>query len=85
MTVEKVLEFFDKETENDVPLELKEQWISELDKKIASELNKGRAGLNFDAYMPGDDASTQLNAPEEYSEIYLIYLKMKIRLEILLG
>lgn len=78
MTVEKVLELFDKETENDVPLELKEQWISELDKKIAGELNTGRAGLTYEVYNPGDDISTQLNAPKEYSEIYLIYLKMKM-------
>ncbi len=78
MTVEKVLELFDKETENDVPVELKEQWISELDKKIASELNKDRAGLTYEAYNPDDNISTKLNAPEEYSEIYIIYLKMKM-------
>jgi len=78
MTIEKVLELFDKETENDVPVELKKQWLSELDLKIANELNKGRAGLNGVAYTPDDNDSFNLNAPEEYSEIYIIYLTMKM-------
>lgn len=78
MTVEKVLELFDKETENDVSVELKKQWLSELDLKIANELNKGRAGLDGVAYTPDKNDSFNLNAPEEYSEIYIVYLTMKM-------
>ena len=78
MTVEKVLNLFEKECENDISIDLKQQWISELDRKISNELNKGRAGLSYTAYTPSDSIDTLLNAPEEYSEVYIAYLKMKL-------
>lgn len=78
MTASKAIELFDNETDNDVSADLKKQWLSELDLKIACELNKGRAELSQTPYLPDSDDSTSLVAPEEFSEIYLVYLKMKM-------
>ena len=46
MTALKALEIFNNETENDISDEIKKQWLSELDRKIASEINNGRKGLS---------------------------------------
>ena len=77
MTASEVLEIYNLENQNDVSEELKKLWISELDKKIVGELNKGREKLNETFYTPESEISFKLNAPTEYSEIYLVYLKMK--------
>ncbi|MBE6747908.1 MAG: hypothetical protein E7557_01605 [Ruminococcaceae bacterium] len=77
MTASEVLEIYNLENQNDVSEKLKKLWISELDKKIVGELNKGRENLRETYYTPESDISFKLNAPTEYSEIYLVYLKMK--------
>lgn len=78
MTVFNVLQTFDSENENDISLDLKEKWISELDVKIVGELTSVREGLKTEAYTPEDDITAELAAPEEYGEIYVVYLKMKM-------
>lgn len=78
MTVLKVLELFDSETENDISVEMKKQWISELDLKISCELNKNRQGLFSEAYTPSKGDETELLAVGEYAEIYVAYLRMKM-------
>ncbi len=78
MTVAKALEIFDEENENDISVELKKRWLSELDLKIVSELNKNRIDLGQTAYKTDCKDTTELNAPQEFSEIYIIYLKMKM-------
>ncbi len=78
MTVLKALEIFDEENENDISDDIKKRWLSELDLKIVSELNKNRDGLNKVGYTIEENDATELNAPEEFSEIYIIYLKMKM-------
>ncbi len=77
MTALKVVEIFDKERKNDIPLELKQQWISELDMKITSELLIDRDCNSETPFCADDDINSALNAPNEYSEIYVLYLKMK--------
>lgn len=77
MTVSEVLENYNEENQNDISEKLKKLWISELDKKIASELNKNREKLKSDFYSIEKDNSFSLNAPVEYDEIYSVYLKMK--------
>lgn len=49
-----------------------------MDLKIAGELNKNRDGLSKVGYTVEENDATELNAPEEFSEIYIIYLKMKM-------
>lgn len=78
MTILKVLEIFDEENENDISEDIKKRWLSELDLKIVSELNKNRDGLSKVGYTVEENDATELNAPEEFSEIYIIYLKMKM-------
>lgn len=77
MTVSEVLENYNEENQNDISEKLKKLWISELDKKIVSELNKNREKLKSDFYSIEKDNSFSLNAPVEYDEIYSVYLKMK--------
>lgn len=78
MTVLKALEIFDEENENDISDDIKKRWLSELDLKIVGELNKNRDGLSKVGYTVEENDATELNAPEEFSEIYIIYLKMKM-------
>lgn len=77
MTVLKAIEIFDKETENDISEELKKQWLQEIDKKIVAELNFNRTGLSTEAYS-GGAMNFNLSALDEYSEIYIVYLRMKM-------
>lgn len=78
MTVSKALEIFNNETENEISDELKKQWLSELDVKIAGEINKGRNSLLQNGFSPEQALTTELTAVEEFSEIYISYLRMKM-------
>lgn len=78
MTALKALEIFNNETENEISDELKKQWISELDVKIAGEINKGRNSLSQIGFLPEKALTTELTAVEEFSEIYISYLRMKM-------
>ena len=77
MTVSEVLENYNEENQNDISENSKKRWISEIDKKIVCELNKNRETLNRDFYSIEKNDSFILNAPDEYDEIYSVYLKMK--------
>lgn len=77
MTVSEVLENYNEENQSDISEKLKKLWISELDKKIVSELTKNYEGFKSDFYTLEKDDSFILNAPTEYDEIYSLYLKMK--------
>lgn len=78
MTALKALEIFNNETENEISDELKKQWLSELDVKIAGEINKGRNSLSQIGFSPEKALTTELTAVEEFSEIYISYLRMKM-------
>ncbi len=78
MTALKALEIFNNETENEISDELKKQWLSELDVKIAGEINNGRNNLLQIAFSPESALTTELAAVEEFSEIYISYLRMKM-------
>lgn len=78
MTALKALEIFNTETENDISDELKKQWLSEIDVKIAKEINNGRSGLSKNVFLSDDDLATELSAVKEFSEIYISYLRMKM-------
>ena len=78
MTALKALEIFNNETENEIADELKKQWLSELDVKIAGEVNNGRNTLSKTAFLPDNALTTELTAVNEFSEIYIAYLRMKM-------
>lgn len=77
MTALRVIEIFNSERENDIAEELKKQWLSELDRKIVGEILNAREGLSVNSFTADSDLTTELNAPEEYAEIYVAYLNMK--------
>ncbi|MBQ5883984.1 MAG: hypothetical protein IIW72_05585 [Clostridia bacterium] len=78
MTALKALEIFNNETENDISDEIKKQWLSELDRKIASEINNGRKGLSKTYFLPEDALTKSLSGIDEFAEIYISYLRMKM-------
>ena len=78
MTLGKIIEAFDKERANSISLSMKIRWISALDLKISSELLEIRGGEEFGGYDETCSLQIKVKAPEEYSEIYGLYLNMKL-------
>lgn len=78
MTLSDVIERFDKERKNELPIDIKLRWISQLDTKISSEILSVRQGEDFHGYDCTTPLGTATKAPEEYNEIYVCYLNMKL-------
>ena len=78
MTLAKAIESFDFQRTNSVSLERKVQWISQLDYKISAEITEPRGGERFKGYSELTPLDTILKAPEEYGEIYSVYMNMKL-------
>lgn len=78
MTLSKVIEIFDKERANALSLKTKINWISALDMKISAELIEPRGGEKFEGYGETVSLMTETKAPDEYAEIYGLYLNMKL-------
>lgn len=78
MTLAKAIENFDFQRSNSVTLERKIEWLSQLDYKISSEINQLRGGKAFKGYTELTSLGTELEAPDEYSEIYTTYMNMKL-------
>ena len=78
MTLAKAIENFDFQRANSVSLERKVQWISQLDYKISSEITEPRGGEKFNGYSELTSLDTILKAPDEYGEIYNLYMNMKL-------
>lgn len=77
MTIARAIEIFDREYQNLVDEKLKVNWLSQVDMKIYSELLKRRGVKKFSGYDESTRKTTTLLAPEEYSEIYSVYLSMQ--------
>lgn len=80
MTLLKTIELFDGSRANAVPLEAKVEWISQLDMKISAELLAPRGAKAFSGYTVETPLTEELKAPEEYGEIYTLYLNMRLDL-----
>lgn len=78
MTLEKAVELFDSERSNGVDIDKKIRWISQLDYKINAELTEPRGEGEFSGYDASTPLSTSLKAPDEFGEIYGLYLNMKL-------
>jgi hypothetical protein len=72
------IEDFDNCRSNQLSAEQKIKWISELDHKIFCEYLQARGEESFLGYSSLTPCETVLKAPEEYSEIYSLYLNMKL-------
>ena len=78
MTLEKAIEAFDAERSNGVSMAEKLRWISQLDYKISSEITRPRGDDEFMGYTVSTPLDTVLKAPDEYGELYPLYLNMKL-------
>lgn len=78
MTLAKAIENFDAERINKVSLERKIEWISQLDRKIHTEILAPRGEKYFDGYSVETSLETELKAPDSHGEIYTLYLNMKM-------
>ena len=79
MTLGEAIYTFDRERENSISEEIKVNWISQLDRKISAQVWEPRGGEAFGGY-DNTNFECVLKAPEEYSEIYVIYLMMQTEL-----
>ncbi len=80
LTLTEAIERFDTTRSNALSLKSKIEFISELDHKISSEYLVLRGDDEFFGYSLKTPAETHLKAPADYSEIYIIYLNMKLDL-----
>ena len=78
MTLAKAIENFDSERVNKISLERKIEWISQLDRKIFTEILSDRGDDAFDGYTVETPLTIVLKAPDSYGEIYTLYLNMKL-------
>lgn len=78
MILAKALEIFDRERDNSLSVEHKTEWISQLDSRISSEILKPRGVENFEGYNSVTSPDTVLLAPDEYGEIYSLYMNMRL-------
>ncbi len=78
MTLEKAIEHFDAERVNSLDVAKKIRWVSQLDYKIFSEITEPRGDGDFKPYNIASPLATALRAPDEFAEIYTLYLNMKL-------
>lgn len=78
MTLIEAIQEFDSQRRNEVSIEQKIKWISELDKKINAEYLERRGAEVFSGYSERGSLDVVLKAPSEYTEIYSLYLNMKL-------
>lgn len=78
MTLAEVIENFDNERANTVSVITKKRWISQLDLKIWGEILKPRGDEGYVGYGKEIPLDSQVKAPEEYAEIYTLYMNMKL-------
>lgn len=78
MTLAKAIENFDLERINKVSLERKIEWISQLDRKICTEILAPRGDDGFEGYTTETPFTVELKAHDSYGEIYSLYLNMNM-------
>lgn len=78
MTLAEVIENFDSERTNNVSVITKKRWISQLDLKIWGEILKPRGDKEYIGYGKEIPLNAKVKAPEEYAEIYTLYMNMKL-------
>ncbi len=78
MTLSDVIENFDSERTNNVSIITKKRWISQLDLKIWGEILKPRGDKEYVGYGREISLEAEVKAPDEYAEIYTLYMNMKL-------
>lgn len=82
MTIRQVIEQVDLLTANQIPMEQKVMWLSDLDGRVAGEVYAGRETVRdipFSGYDADTDLETGLLIQAPYDEVYRWWLEMKIQ------
>ena len=80
MTLNEAISKFDKEVKNNIPIDLKIEWISLLDSSIFHNIiltHENPSPSHFYGYSSDTDDNTVLLVPAPFSDIYLQFLAIK--------
>lgn len=77
MTASNAISAFDVLRSNNLTSSVKTAWVTELDKKAFAELLKFYAPEDKKTYTAMKGSSDELLLPDEFGEIYVLYLVMK--------
>ena len=80
MTLKEAIEKFDREVKNNIPSEIKIDWLSLLDSAIYTDIiltHENPEHISFNGYTTDTDDNTRLLVPEPFSDIYLRFLTIK--------
>lgn len=84
MTIQQAIDQIDLLKPNMFPVEQKIAWLSDVDKMVWHEIYLTHQGVapesHFDGYDQDTETSTNLLAPEPYTDIYRNYLAMQMDL-----
>lgn len=81
MTLGEACKWADRLAGNQIPMELKVKWLSDLDGTVHKEIllrHQGTCQVPFSGYDGGTDPETPLLVGEPYDGIYRWYLEMQI-------
>ncbi|MBE6670597.1 MAG: hypothetical protein E7593_00160 [Ruminococcaceae bacterium] len=80
MTLREAISKFDRESKNNIPDDIKIEWVSLLDSAIYNDIiltHETKTPLSFSGYTTQTDDNTVLLVPEPFSDIYLRFLTIK--------
>ena len=80
MTLREAISKFDRESKNNIPDEIKIDWISLLDSAIYTDIiltHEINTPVSFNGYTTQTEDNTVLLVPEPFSDIYLRFLTIK--------
>ena len=80
MTLREAISKFDRESKNNIPDDIKIEWISLLDSTIYNDIiltHEINTPISFNGYTTDTDDNTVLLIPEPFSDIYLRFLTIK--------
>lgn len=80
MTLREAISKFDRESKNNIPDDIKIEWISLLDSAIYNDIiltHEIKTPISFNIYSKQTDDNTVLLVPEPFSDIYLRFLTIK--------
>ena len=80
MTLREAISKFDRESKNNIPDDIKIEWISLLDSSVYNDIiltHEIKTPMSFNGYTTQTNDNTVLLIPEPFSDIYLRFLTIK--------
>lgn len=80
MTLREAISKFDRESKNNIPDDIKIEWISLLDSSVYNDIiltHEIKTPISFNGYTTQTNDNTVLLIPEPFSDIYLRFLTIK--------